>query len=72
MELESLINDLGENAVASRRLRQSMPNLLSNTNATRNDTHRSNVEISSTFYFVKNATQENFNLAIIHTITHFF
>ena len=49
MELESLINDLGKNAVASRILRQCMLNLLSNTNATRNDTHGSNVEISSTF-----------------------
>jgi hypothetical protein len=49
MELESLINDLGENTVASRILRQSMPNLLSNRNETRNDTHGSNVDISSTF-----------------------
>jgi hypothetical protein len=49
MVLESLRNDLGENAVASRRLRQSMSNLLSNTNATRNDTHASNADSSSTF-----------------------
>eukprot|EP00253_Pinus_taeda_P029017 PITA_29017 len=47
--LERLRNDLGENEVASRRLRQSISNLLSNTNATRSDAHASNANNSSSF-----------------------
>eukprot|EP00253_Pinus_taeda_P015661 PITA_15661 len=49
MVLENLRNDLGANAIASRRLRQSISNLLSNTNATRSDTHASNAHSSSSF-----------------------
>eukprot|EP00253_Pinus_taeda_P022428 PITA_22428 len=47
--LERLRNDLGANEVASRRLRQSISNLLSNTNATRSDAHASNANSSSSF-----------------------
>ena len=47
--LERLRNDLGENEVASRRLRQSISNLLNNTNATRSDAHASNANSSSSF-----------------------
>eukprot|EP00253_Pinus_taeda_P031814 PITA_31814 len=47
--LERLRNDLGENEVASRRLRPSISNLLSNRNATRNDAHASNANSSSSF-----------------------
>eukprot|EP00253_Pinus_taeda_P007242 PITA_07242 len=49
MVLENLRNDLGANAISSRRLRQSISNLLSNTNATRSDTHASNAHSSSSF-----------------------
>eukprot|EP00253_Pinus_taeda_P035401 PITA_35401 len=49
MVLENLRNDLGENAIASRRLRQSISDLLSNTNETRSDTHASNAHSSSSF-----------------------
>eukprot|EP00253_Pinus_taeda_P015029 PITA_15029 len=49
MVLENLRNDLGANAIASRILRQSISNLLSNTNATRSDAHASNAHSSSSF-----------------------
>ncbi len=49
MVLENLRNDLGENVVPSRRLRQSISNFLSNTNATRSDRHASNSRSSSSF-----------------------
>eukprot|EP00253_Pinus_taeda_P010753 PITA_10753 len=49
MVLENLRNDLGANAIASRRLRQNISDLLSNTNATRSDTHASNTHNSSSF-----------------------
>eukprot|EP00253_Pinus_taeda_P005390 PITA_05390 len=49
MVLENLRNDLGENVVVSRGLRQSISNLRSNTNATRSDTHASNAHSSSSF-----------------------
>eukprot|EP00253_Pinus_taeda_P018291 PITA_18291 len=49
MVLKNLRNDLGANAIASRRLRQSISNLLSNANATRSDTHASYAHSSSSF-----------------------
>jgi len=47
--LESLKNDLEGNAFTSRRMRQSMVNLLSNANDTWNDMLASNAQGSSTF-----------------------
>jgi len=47
--LESIREDLVANAVASRGLRPSISNLLSNTNATKNDSPMSNEQSSSTF-----------------------
>ena len=49
MVLERLKEGLETNTVASSRLRHNISNLLSNTNARRNDAHASNAQISSTF-----------------------
>ena len=49
MVLERLKEGLETNTVASSRLRHNISNLLSNTNARRNDAHASNAQIPSTF-----------------------
>ena len=49
MVFKSPREDLKTNAISPRRLRQSMSNLLSNINATKNNAHASNAQSSSTF-----------------------